>query len=167
MKTLFILLILLAGCVTNKPTSVSDIVNESVAEKIQRFEKIFKVKANVNVIFETFSNTPYKKRLGGCLRMTIPLINNIILIDPNDFILMSESRQEVVIFHELGHCVLGLDHTFKRMRDGDIRIEGSLMFLVVMSDSRYKKHREYYIEELKQRYLLKKKGLLKDEIPND
>lgn len=50
---------------------------------------------------------------------------------------LSDTRKEVLVFHELGHCFRGLGHT-----------NGGIMNAVMISDQDYLNNRESYINDL-------------------
>lgn len=61
----------------------------------------------------------------------------------------SRTESEMVLFHELGHCELGRDHTevLTQTKDGRV-IPFSLMFPTIFTASDYMRHHEHYIIEL-------------------
>jgi hypothetical protein len=58
----------------------------------------------------------------------------------------SNSQQELIMFHELGHCVLHREHN-PYLRREDERPE-SIMYPTLMSQSDYEEHRATYLSEL-------------------
>ena len=50
---------------------------------------------------------------------------------------LDDSRREVLIYHELGHCLLWQDHR-----------EHSIMQAILLDSLEYSLHREYYVTEL-------------------
>jgi hypothetical protein len=61
----------------------------------------------------------------------------------------SDTKKELLIYHELGHCILKR----KGHTSGLISVEGrvtvkSVMNLGLVSDTAYIKHKDYYINEL-------------------
>lgn len=62
----------------------------------------------------------------------------------------SPSVREILIFHEMGHCVLGKKHTKKvfacpEVADGCAK---SVMFPIILSAKEYVAYRSYYMREL-------------------
>jgi len=57
----------------------------------------------------------------------------------------SELDREILIFHELGHCVLGQGHRNYTLSDG---CRGSVMDEYHIGAYCYEKHYDYYLEEL-------------------
>lgn len=71
-----------------------------------------------------------------------------ILIDPDDWESRSVHQQKALIYHELGHCVLGRDHYNETVSDGlfgrPVSIMTEHLGLVDFNSS----HFDSYIEEL-------------------
>lgn len=57
---------------------------------------------------------------------------------------MDDYQREDLVFHELGHCLIGRDHCSKINHEGPI----SIMNWRVLDGSYYKKHREDLVDEL-------------------
>lgn len=57
----------------------------------------------------------------------------------------TEEDREALLMHELGHCILGLDHKEGELEDGSPK---SLMRSVSPYGKSYKIHRDYYLDEL-------------------
>lgn len=54
------------------------------------------------------------------------------------------TAQRLIIYHELGHCILGYGH-----RDFDVSFgQGSIMNTYLLQDSYYLEHVDYYLNEL-------------------
>lgn len=68
-----------------------------------------------------------------------------IQIDPDFWNKSSNEQREELLFHELGHCILGRDHIETMLKYNTPK---SVMYPYVF-ESAYKKHREYYVNELK------------------
>lgn len=68
-----------------------------------------------------------------------------IEIDPDYWQITSETKKEVLLFHELGHCVLGRDHDEQRVY---YTVPKSIMYPYLF-DFAFQKYRSYYVEELK------------------
>ncbi|HNP23243.1 MAG TPA: hypothetical protein PKM63_04640 [Panacibacter sp.] len=83
-------------------------------------------------------------------------IQKIISINPNIKCWQNSSQLETLIFHELGHCILGREHTELRLPNGDAK---SIMYpddLTLYSPCAYPiddscnqlYKRDYYLDEL-------------------
>ena len=68
-----------------------------------------------------------------------------INIDPEFWAIASDVEKEEVVFHELGHCILGRDHEETVLEEG---IPKSIMFPYVF-EWEYQNYRSYYVAELK------------------
>jgi hypothetical protein len=72
-------------------------------------------------------------------------------VDPSYWDGISEFQREALIFHELGHCVLNLEHDSTLLKD---ECPASNMSPEMLSDSCYLTHRAYYarhmLKEMKQ-----------------
>lgn len=85
--------------------------------------------------------------LGLC---TFGLWSNEITIDSRSWATMSEPGQEQLIFHELGHCFLNLDHENAVVYLNGFVVEGSLMNEYWFGDSdHYARYRNEYKKALK------------------
>lgn len=83
-----------------------------------------------------------RKTIGLCVKGKS---RNTITLDTKFWNQVDEIRKETLLYHELGHCVLGRGHTSKRMASGEYV---SIMTPYILSEKTYLAHREYYILEL-------------------
>lgn len=85
--------------------------------------------------------------LGVCIHKTT---TNEVQIDPAAWDRMEDPGRESLIFHELGHCVLGLSHNDTFVTVDGYYIEGSVMSTYWFGDRQYyKRYRERYKLALK------------------
>jgi hypothetical protein len=74
-------------------------------------------------------------------------------IDSEFWSLATEDEKEQLIFHELGHCVLGLSHNTNLItydKDNTVFIPESIMYPKIFAKfGYYKEYRNYYFEQLK------------------
>lgn len=63
----------------------------------------------------------------------------------NDFDALSESQKEELMFHEFGHCLLGLDHDDALLPTGKAK---SVMNSHLFRGNDYFDNRQYYVDEL-------------------
>jgi len=104
------------------------------------FEKQCNCKIDVNMEFSIML-----RWAGYCYNFLSPLDNRIVLIDSEYWEAHTDAAsREVLIFHELGHCVLGRDHNL--LIKGEV--PASIMFPIVFSATTYTIHRDEYIMEL-------------------
>lgn len=69
-----------------------------------------------------------------------------ILIDPRYWDVATECEREELMYHELGHCALGLDHNENVIDMGDSQIPESIMYPYIFCPDKF---RNYFIKELK------------------
>lgn len=67
-------------------------------------------------------------------------VYNIVTINYYNFIKLSMIHQQQVVFHELGHALLGLPHN-----DVDLNLMNTLEFI---GEKDYKKNYDYYLRKL-------------------
>lgn len=67
-----------------------------------------------------------------------------ILVNKETWNNFSEIKQEIIIFHELGHCALDRDHK----NDEHLGEKLSLMHERVINDNTYSEYRKEYLDEL-------------------
>lgn len=126
-----ILLILLSSCGTN---NVFNINNEALSY-VRKFERISKISIKnliVNVV--ALDNT----KLGQCTPGSIPLIELNELYWNNGPYNRSQDR-ELLMFHELGHCILGRSHS---------KDTSSIMYPTFIGGDNYINNYNHYISEL-------------------
>ncbi len=68
-----------------------------------------------------------------------------IRINPDQWQTLGETGRQILLFHELGHCVLNRDHRTDRRED---RSPASIMFPSLLNPIVYRRDREYYQHEL-------------------
>jgi hypothetical protein len=133
----FLGLLLLTACAAPRPIQKFPRIKE-VNPHVELFEEICDIKVNIPIYY---GELPYPKA-GVC--RSIGSYQEIIL-DISSWVVYSYLRRELVIFHELGHCTLGLGHNDKLLSDN---CPSSLMNTELVPSNCYERHREYYIEEL-------------------
>lgn len=113
-------------------------VDAEFLEYFHRFEQRggYRIK-NIHAGFEQLEGTT----IGECRYEEPP----VIAIDPDYWNKASDEKRESLIFHELGHCFLGLDHNDKVFGDGCAK---SIMNSFEISDECYWLHREEYMVDL-------------------
>ena len=98
-------LLLLTGCMNG--VSQVDVEPEfsdaAVYTAIARFEAEFNLTVNSIIVF---SESPYAGSAGKCF-----VEGNLITLNKELWVDIAYSTREAVVFHELGHCILGLGHT--------------------------------------------------------
>ena len=97
--------------------------------------------ANVDRIGIFFGETP-----AGKTAQCYPIGSPTIVVSRAIFENMTEAKRKALIFHELGHCVLGrLFHNDSKFDDG---CPASFMYYVPPSDNCLRTHWEEYVREL-------------------
>lgn len=101
-------LFLLTGCMNGVDQSdpIPELDTASLARAISRFELTFKVRVSTTI---TFNKLPYKGTVASCLLQT-----NHISINQELWEDVAPKTRESIVFHELGHCMLGLGHSQER-----------------------------------------------------
>lgn len=119
---------------------------------VERFEHNFNVKINnIGMNFNSLNDDT----VGICY---YNITGNYIEIDRGFWDKSNDLTREVLIFHELGHCFMYLDHDDNYIDMGDQISPRSIMFPYVLSSKTYAKYKNYYINELNEKYLQNKKN---------
>lgn len=140
LKISFILL--LVGCSNFK---VKNIIESDLQPYVTKFDNLLNTKTNSSIIFTTLENPV----VGRCYNYGTNSEYNIIHIDINYWNSSLEDSKEQLIFHELGHCVLGLGHDDTYIYDNVYGyIPSSLMNSFVISVFIYSQFKEFYYQDL-------------------
>lgn len=148
MRYAAIVLFLLMGCATApSPATYPKYyknIHPKFRKKFYQFEQLFdKSFPNVTLKFERMPK--YPNAGGVCFMPTKAIIINKIKFDK-----MTRHEQEEVVFHELGHCALGLYHSNEPRNQ--TKCPKSIMFWRGINNSCYIKNKTYYLLELIKRY---------------
>jgi Putative phage metallopeptidase len=65
---------------------------------------------------------------------------------------VSDVDREILMYHELGHCVMGLEHDDTLFDVGPFNINNSLMNSYTIPDVFYINFRQHYIDDLRKKY---------------
>jgi hypothetical protein len=136
-----ILLILLTSCATGPDIDTSEYkyMPSHVVKYVLPFEKKYgKSLKDVNIIMYKYPKK-YKKAAGSC-----NMISRQIKLNKQIWPHISEEKKYTIVWHELGHCVLGLSHSSSNF----IGCPTSLMHYKAVSDKCFKRHRKKYLNEL-------------------
>jgi hypothetical protein len=68
-----------------------------------------------------------------------------VTLDPDFWDVVSETQKELLMHHELGHCILYRPHRSTFLSSGK---EASIMYPIIMSSSTYLNNSSYYLSEL-------------------
>ncbi len=103
-------LIILQGCVKNEKESI---IESELQEYFDSFSEEAQIRG-VDIQFDAIEIAAYIENierqgtLGQC--MTYSDGSKEVIIDENYWSRISNSEKEFLVFHELGHCVLGREH---------------------------------------------------------
>ena len=100
---------------------------------------------NLTNLSMTFGNIRIKKddrTVGYCVHDVLG--GMIIKIHDQTWKDMDIYSREQLVFHEMGHCLIGREHCIKANKDGPI----SIMFPRVLDSNYYRIHREELVDEL-------------------
>lgn len=86
----------------------------------------------------------YPKYTGNENAIAVCQGGSSILVDKDYWDSTSDTKKEMLIYHELGHCVLKRDHR----DDFDGYQYVSLMNIGLVDETNYRNHRETYLDEL-------------------
>jgi beta-lactamase regulating signal transducer with metallopeptidase domain len=71
-----------------------------------------------------------------------------IIINKNLWESLTQVQKEMLLFHELGHCILGRTHKNTFISADQTTIPASLMSSILISEKSYSNYRDYYLQEL-------------------
>lgn len=139
----FIFFVFLFGC--NDPIKFT--IQDPFKEHVAFFEKYYNIKVTVSILLADFPQGEFGlcKKYGSANNRL-----NIIWIDRHFWQTESYYAQEQLLFHELGHCVLGRPHLDGLMALGEyINAPRSIMYSIPFGYLPiYKEHRDFYLKEL-------------------
>ena len=125
----------------NKPIMHNGRVIESAFKSyVEEFERLCKCKVEFDMIF---SELFLKKYVGVCLK---PI--GIVAIRESYWKNLHAYEKELLIFHELGHCVLNRDHDKSDKMMDFHKIRASMMYPRMLNQWDYQSYRDYYLKEL-------------------
>jgi hypothetical protein len=112
---------------------------------VSRFSNVHRITIKSDVVFGKLSNIKF---VGFCTRLSNG--KSKVEIDKDYWNRASVAQKELLIFHELGHCELGLPHN-DRMMFGNFCPE-TLMYFHTFSHEQaqlcFLPNRQYYLENL-------------------
>lgn len=134
---LAILLAMLTGC--------GGYIAPEVAPYVQRFDSEVAPVGNVTVEFDTLPAGV----AGICYESWL---SARVAVDKAEWDALNDGGKEQLVFHELGHCVLGLNHERSLVASSYGSIEASIMAPEVFGDwPHYHAYRDEYVAALKER----------------
>ena len=156
MKTILLSVFILSGCgaviddLRHKPTKDFDWVSDAtLTPYLQRFADYYKVKTSHIATEYADLNIDDKHTVGLCWSYDDGARK--IQIDAEYWNVTTDNGKEQLIWHELGHCALNLEHDETLIyRDDYGSIPKSIMYPSVFGDSYfYEDLKDYYFKELK------------------
>lgn len=133
----YLLLLLLVGCAQNP------YVEPELKPYMDKFDQTFDTHSKYSVVFGKDLKLKGKRVLGICTHYGANSAGNLIEIDILDWEWMSEVSREQLMFHEAGHCTLGLKHNEVLLNDLPV----SLMYPVLQPDWMYLERQDLYFLE--------------------
>lgn len=129
------------------PDQVRDVA-DAFEPIVARFEEEFSVKVRFPVRFYIAKDSS----VGQCASWRSGA--RMVRIDVRRYPPLTDSQKEMVIYHELGHCVLNLEHDAGTTTFDNVKGEWprSIMHPMMFDEIEalvYKTNRKYYIKELK------------------
>jgi len=143
----FIGLLFIVGCQTAQPGSASVTCDKELCEYIDLFENYSKKYSpsgpvKVKNLTVKFGKLTYPS-IGMCSFIPFSRIKEIT-IDPVAWGIASSVKREVLMLHELGHCILNRDH-IDNMREN---VPASIMYPNTTPHYFYEEKKESYLREL-------------------
>lgn len=162
-KAIYIILMLLSsilmGCQQDLPDQASYIEEEFVLF-YQKFIDEAEVREsdldefNLVIEFADLSSMP-GGRVNGVCSSPSGSRNRTVRIDREKWKIKTIAEKEILIFHELGHCILDLDHDSstitKVVNEGRTTwkdVPGSIMASLTLQDHFYLENRVFYLDQL-------------------
>ena len=147
---IFLLLNSIAACGQVKEKHNADVY---VEPEFQYYVELFEAEQETTVEIEMKFNTIEYPAVGRCYYAFYiegpkkgERINLNIEIDPIYWNEASDTEKEVLLFHEMGHCVLNKEHNETVLTD--FNMPKSIMYPYVFNNP-YSRYRDYYVNELK------------------
>jgi len=153
--TAVLALICILGC--GRGNRAAHVDQSEFTGYINRFEETGKrlgkdLRGSAHSIPITFGSTREESAYGEC-RWHL-LYGNRIIINEERWHSLDELTKQSLIFHELGHCMLGRHHDDSEIivkhsdREGEETFPKSLMNTVLVNGRVFESHREHYEREL-------------------
>ena len=136
-------LFIMLSCTTTPILEKQEIQTEFL-EYVEEFEKYYG--QTVKGFRVRFANLDYMPQVTGlCMRSTHKMGINTIMIDRHYWDQMTDSEREMLMWHELAHCILYRNHDERIARNG---CPVSLMYPTGFPEFCYNQYRDWYLKEL-------------------
>ena len=141
----FILFLLLFLLSCGRPTQRRPIIDLAFSSYVSKFSKMYGITFRSDVVFADLQHLNY---VGLCTKRSDG--TRVIEIDVTYWDSASKAQREAILWHEAGHCELGLHHDDSMMLYDTC--PQSVMHPRVMSEVQiihcYLPNRQYYLENL-------------------
>ena len=126
------------------PEELDPFVDKFIEEAGKRGRDLSQIKEGLIIQYEDLPD----KSGGKCTRSFF--FPNRISIDKFFWQQMNDRQKELLLFHELGHCVLNRDHRNERLSQGECTslMDGNEEGFFCSNNFYSKKWRDYYLDEL-------------------
>jgi hypothetical protein len=140
----FLFLIFLTGC--SWSNFQYQYVDVSAAEYVNRFEKACLIYPAVSIVLADFEPGYF----GHCANYGTNSSLNVVSLNKDFWATATDIQKEILVFHELGHCVLNRRHDDRLKQLGSyINAPASLMYSMPYGyEIVFKEFRTYYLNEL-------------------
>lgn len=140
MFRLIIFIFLFTSCTTVYLSRVRFGIHPDALKYVHKFERLYGKPIPKHIKVDILKmNRP---GLGGVCFMD----KGVIILNADTWYKRSELEREIIALHEFGHCILRRDHVF--YDDKKWRCPPSLLGWMGIPEICYKKHYDYYINEL-------------------
>lgn len=142
----------LTGCAEPKRRQIID---PELKPFVLEFKKLYKLHYTGDVVFGEMKPGPNgENRVGLCSfykNAEGRIYNSFITINPDYFRKASDGGKRQLMFHELGHCLMGLNHNDSKDQEG---CPVSIMYPFAFGNGDcFKENQNYYIEELREEWV--------------
>ena len=147
MKYLSLFLLFLSAC-GEKPY-----IEPELVIYLDRFKQEIAQPITADFVSISFGELTYPI-LGRCMRGIYPY--SYVKIDKISWDKMNENGKEELVYHELGHCVLGLLHEDEMIQADEFQLPGSIMNSYWFGEAWfYEQFKDQYKKALKDKTLIK------------
>lgn len=131
------MLLTLAACGQSR-----EYIDPNFSKYVQKFSSTYNVDVNLDMRFAPQTDMV----VGVCISYSNG--DRKIEIDKEAWDAYDDESREMLIFHELGHCVLDRPHREELITSGYRQIPASIMYPSMFSSQTYESYKEDYLYEL-------------------
>lgn len=119
---------------------------------VETFERLTNTKVVSKINFKKLDGTA----VASCTTAKIFVIGDIInyiYVDPDDWVLMTPEQRTLLMWHEFGHCVLGLGHNDKidSSTGCPLSLMNSILINKTCADTYFNKYLNQFIGEVNEK----------------